>query len=151
MSAHVRQQIREAFVTLVTGLPTTGPRVYPGRVRPLGSGHEPCLLVYATEESAERETIGQNPLLARAVLVAVEGRVSVSSARDAEDHLDTVAVEIETRVASSSPRLGGLAHDVVLVSTRIVAAATGERHEGEIRLLYRVTYATRAAVPTAAA
>ncbi|MFL9823438.1 hypothetical protein [Rhodoplanes sp. SY1] len=150
MSDHVRRQIREAFVALVTGLPTTGPRVHSGRVRPLGSGHEPCLLVYATDESAERATIGRNPLLARTLLVAVEGRVSVASAQAAEDLLDTIAAEIEARVAGSSPRLGGLASDLVLAATRILVTAEGHRHDGEIRLLFRVSYRTRAEAPTVA-
>lgn len=151
MPNHVRRQIRDAVEALVTGLPSTGSRVYSGRARPLGKDHGDCLLVYTTDESSDRETIGQNPLLSRIVNVAIEGRVSRSSSEAAEDALDQIAAEVEPVMAGAAPRLGGLAREMLLIATRLLVAASGERHEGEIRLLYRVTYATRAATPTVAA
>ncbi len=151
MPTHVRQQIRDAIRLLVLGLPSTADRVYRGRARPLGKDHGASLLVYTREESSDRETVGQNPLLMRAVLVAVEGRVSDSASDAVEDALDQIAAEVESVMATAAPRLDGLASDMVLVSTRIIVQAAGEKHEGEIRLLYRVSYRTRAATPTAPA
>ena len=46
MANHVRQQIREEIGTTLTGLTTTGSRVYQSRVYPLESGGTPALLIY---------------------------------------------------------------------------------------------------------
>lgn len=148
MPTHVRQQIREAIRSAVLGLPSTASRVYRGRARPLGKDHGACLLIYASEESSDREMVGQNPLLARSVLVAIEGRVSGSASDAVEDALDQIAAEVEPAMAAAAPRLGGLASDMMLVGTRVIVQGAGEKHEGEIRLLYRVSYRTRAATPT---
>jgi hypothetical protein len=47
--AHVRQQVREALAIQLTGLTTTGAKVFQSRVYPLESSDLPCLLI-ATEE-----------------------------------------------------------------------------------------------------
>ena len=44
MANHVRQQIREKFGTTLTGLTTTGSRVYESRVYPLET--VPALVIY---------------------------------------------------------------------------------------------------------
>lgn len=148
---HVRTQIRDAIVAEVTGLPSTADRVYRGRARPLGKDHGACLLIYASEESSDRETAGQNPLLMRSVLVAIDGRVTGAASDAVEDALDQIAAEVEPVMAPAAPRLGGLARDILLVGTRLIIEAEGERHIGSIRMLYRVAYANRAATPTVAA
>lgn len=151
MSTHVRQQIREAIENLVTGLLTTGDCVYQGRDRPVGSGHAPCLLIYSGDELADRQTIGQDPILTRSLNVVIEGRVSAVASADIENVVDQIAVEVEPVMAGAAPRLGGLASDMVLVATRRRIREAGNKHEGEIRLVYRVFYRTRAKTPTAVA
>lgn len=65
---HARTEIRDALVTRLTGLPTTGPRVYPGRTRSLAEGHEPTLLIYATSEQSARAIEGNPSKQNRATL-----------------------------------------------------------------------------------
>lgn len=148
MPAHVRTQIRDAVITLLTGLPTTADRVHPGRARPTGSATGDCLLVYSGDEGSERATIGQNPVLDRGLDLIVEGRVSKATALEADDALNQIAAEVEPVMAGAAPRLGGLARDMTLIGMRPRISAIGESHVGNIRIIYRIAYMTRAATPT---
>ena len=56
--SHVRQQIRERVATTLTGLTTTGSRVYQSRVYPLGPNNLPGLLVFTSSESSEVDVMG---------------------------------------------------------------------------------------------
>ena len=56
MADHVRKQIRDRLVTLLTGLATTGSRVYKSRVYNLAPTYElPCLLIYTLEEDVTKK------------------------------------------------------------------------------------------------
>lgn len=133
---HTRKLIRDAAATLVTGLPTTGNRVFVGRTRPLGASHPPSLLIYTTEETSDRPMEGNPASLGRALVLAIEGRVSTATPPD--DLLDLVAFEVEGVMRDT--RFGGLVFDTLLVRTTVNVAADGERHTGSIRLEYVVRY-----------
>jgi len=51
--AHLRKQIRDNVVTVLTGLSTTGSRVYASRVYPMAAANLPGLCVYTKSESVE--------------------------------------------------------------------------------------------------
>ena len=51
MANHVRQQVREAVSTLLTGLTTTESRVYQSRITPLQANELPALLVATNGET----------------------------------------------------------------------------------------------------
>jgi len=53
MANHIRQQIREKFGTLLTGLTTTGSNVYQSRVYPLENANLPALIIYTKSEESE--------------------------------------------------------------------------------------------------
>jgi hypothetical protein len=57
MPTHARQQIREAAATVVSGLTTTGTRVYQSRMRPVADAGTPCLLVMTSDESIDPATV----------------------------------------------------------------------------------------------
>lgn len=149
--SHVRQQIREKVVQVLTGLTTTGSRVYVGRTRPLEAGHEPTLLIYTTpaqaggQESAQTINMDYPRTLRRQMTLAIEGRVQENEPCD--DLLDDIAAEVET--AMSDPRLGKLVKDCIYQSTVSQVDASGTRHEGAIRITYLVTYFTKEAAPAA--
>ena len=48
MANHIRQQIREKFGTLLTGLTTTGSNVYQSRVYPLENANLPALIIVSS-------------------------------------------------------------------------------------------------------
>ena len=63
--AHVRTSIRSAIVSRLTGLTTSGARVYPSRIHPLADANLPCLRVYLDEEEIDSESIGADAWLDR--------------------------------------------------------------------------------------
>lgn len=154
MPDHVRQQIRDYVVAGLDGLTTTGARVFAGRTRPLGEGHQPTLLVYLRSETAERTVMGRPGKITRRATLHLEGRVSTAAVPD--DLLDTIAAEIEAGVAAlidygSATFFGGLVSNVQFTSTEIIAEGDGKNHIGGVRLEYLVTYRTVEGAATAVA
>lgn len=152
--AHARQQIRDHVAAGLAGLPTTGDRVLVGRTRPLPAGHAPTLLIYMRSETAERAVRGAPPKLERACTLYIDGRVSMAGVPD--DVLDDIAAEVEAGVAAmiehpSALFFGGLAQNVQLRSTELIAEADGDKHIGGVRLEYLVTYRTVEGAATAVA
>jgi hypothetical protein len=134
---HLRQQIRAAAVSALTGLASTGARVYAGRSRPLAKNHEPTLLVYTQQELSARSFNGNPPVLERVMSLVIEGRVS--TAGEPDDALDQIAKDIEAAMWTHR-RFGGIAIDTRLADTIIATEAEGERQSGSIRLTYEVRY-----------
>ena len=91
--AHARQQIRDQLITTLTGLSTTGSRVYNSRVY----NHDalPCLTVYTLSEELGEESANKQ---FRLLSVMVEARAK--AAADLEDTLDTIGVEVEDAIFS---------------------------------------------------
>lgn len=110
MANHVRQQIREAVATLVTGLSSTGSNVFQTRTRPLADAQLPALLINTNEEQIENTiTIGLPNRQQRTLTVSIEA--VVKSASGGDDALDTVIKEVEAALGASSATytLSGLA------------------------------------------
>ena len=55
--AHLRKQIRDNVVTALTGLSTTGSRIYASGVDPIAAANLPGLCVYAESEEVATITI----------------------------------------------------------------------------------------------
>ena len=138
--AHGRKQIRDALVAAVTGLATTGSRVFPSRVHPLPKDLEPSLLVYAMRETSAGDTMGRPITLERTVTIAVEAVVKESTTAD--DTLDQVAAEVEAAVGGD-PHLGGIVLDTVLTETDIAFSGEGEMPVGRMRLEFETVYRTK--------
>jgi hypothetical protein len=99
MANHIRRQLREAVASAVTGLTTTGARVYQSRVYPLQTGTDlPGLRVYTTEEQAAPDSIHAPALIDRTVEIRIEGVAKATA--DLDDTLDLIAKEVETALAS---------------------------------------------------
>lgn len=146
--SHARTQIRNAAVTALTGLTTTGARVYKGRVRPLGAAHDPALLVYARVTRSETDSRPPRKFM-HTLQLFVEGRVSkagAAAAADLEDALDQVELEVTAAIAASG-NLSGLVQDIMPVASTLTTEAPGERHEGEVRIEFEVLYRTAEAAP----
>lgn len=97
MAEHVRRQLREAVATAVTGLATTGARVFQSRVYPVQSAEMPGLLVYTTGEEVTDQSVGL--IIGRTVQVVIEGCAKASA--DLDDTLDQIAKEVEIALASA--------------------------------------------------
>lgn len=145
--AHVRKQIRDNVVTAVTGLTTTGSRVYRSRVYPVDTVNLPGLLIYTTAEASEIDSLASPRGLERSLDLAVEGVAQATANLD--NTLDQIAAEVETALAADTTR-GGLAKDTYLASTEIQLSDEGDKPVGAVRMIFRVVYRTRETAPETA-
>ena len=119
--AHARKTIRDRIVTDLTGLATTGSRVYRSRVYPLAEAKLPGLAVYTLSEQIDYATIGASRLQQRVLSVVVE--IYVKGTSNYDDQLDQISLEIEDALYADLT-LNGHAKDLQI--TRFEADFTGE-------------------------
>ncbi len=151
MANHIKTQIRDAFVTLVTGLPTTGARVFKDREHPLAEADMPGMRVYTTDERMNdsldnQSTDAATPYLQkREISLVCEVLAKANSALD--DTLAQAQKEIEAAIATN-PTLGGLAklHCRLQQATTAVGYNT-EVAAGQSMLTFRVTAYTMSNAP----
>lgn len=139
MPTHVRKQIRDAVAGLLASPATSIPasRILIGQTRPLGGDYPPTILIYTSDETSGRQYDGNPASLGRTLLLHIDGRLCAVEPPD--DELDALALEIEG-VMLVDHTLGGLCFDSFLGRTVSAVRASGEKHEGSIRLEYRVRY-----------
>lgn len=138
--AHARRQIREAVATALTGLTTTGSRVFQSRMREQES--LPCLLVVTDTENVDASvgTIQQRDLD-----ILVTGLAQGAS--NVDDTLDAIAEEVETAMQAAGT-LGGLVSVAPgLTGIRTQFDDSLQQPVGEIELAFRCTYFTHAGAP----
>lgn len=133
-ATHVRTQLRSAVATLVTGLATTGPRVFQTRMPPQRLIDLPCLLVYAGDETVER---GGGTLQDRALEIIVRGVAVANTGLDAT--LDQIALEVETALAADGR--------LTLKSIETDLDEALEKPAGVIAMTYTTPYFTHAGNP----
>jgi len=145
--SHVRQQLRERAATTLTGLSTTGSKVYQSRVFPLGAANLPGLLIYTKSEDSEIVTMSGARTLLRNLSLVIEGYVKAVSNYD--DTVDTIAKEVETAMGNDVT-LNGLAKNSYLESTEIEYDGEGEKPVAVVSLTYTVEYMTKENAPQTA-
>lgn len=148
MADHLRRQIVRALALQLTGLPTTGARVFVSRRHPLAAEHLPGLCVYAVLEVSEIDSMGGSRGLARTLDLVVEGVAQDNDGLDAG--LDQIAAEVETALAAG-PTLGGLCYETTLTATRIALQpdqGKGEAKTGSIVMTFSARYRTMKSDPT---
>ena len=132
--SHVRTQIRESIAALVTGLASTGPRVFQSRMRPQGEANLPCLLVTTNDEEVDATVDG---VLNRNLTLAIRGIAMVGTGLD--DTLDQIALEVETAMASQ--------WRATFERLEIDFDDELEKPVGSVTLNYRIQYFTAADNP----
>lgn len=147
--SHARTQIRTSAANTVTGLATTGSKVFKSRMRPVDDDELPCLLVYCDDEpNIARQTVGKTPRLSRELLLVVKGLAKNSAALD--DELDAMCKEVEVAIAANLT-LGGLVRDGVwLTSINTTMNEEMEKPCGEIVMTFSATYSTNSNAPEVA-
>lgn len=106
MANHLRQQIRDAATTLLTGLTTTSTRVYKSRVDPLYDSVLPALLVdtLGPDEIEPISMTGAGRLMAWRIALQVKAVVKAVSGY--QDTLDTIAKEVQAAIAGDNTLSG---------------------------------------------
>jgi hypothetical protein len=137
--AHVRKQIRDNIVTTLTGLATTGSRVYKTRVYPLAQSKLPGLAIYTETEDIEIRTINPPRTQMRNLTVTVDAFVKGVSNFD--DDLDTICQEVEEALAADITR-GGLAKDTRITGFEAEFSGDGDQPVANGRISVTVDYVT---------
>lgn len=146
MVDHARRAVRDAAVTDLTGLATTGANVFASRLSPLEESETPGWYVMLRDEDAsESGTIGT---FERQGQLVIEGWAIGSDGL--EDLLDTMAAEAEAALYAADGTMMALLHNFGAPRTQQDMPATGTAGQatGKIRLLIPVTYRTAIADPT---
>lgn len=138
---HARQQIRDAVVTAITGLTTTGSNVFAGRVYPLTNGELPGACVYTLNESSELVT---KTTLLRQVQVNVEAYVKADE--NFEDTVDQIAAEVEAAIESNTA-LQALVKDIHPTEFEKDILREGEKPVGIGVMTFMTTYTTNPTDP----
>jgi hypothetical protein len=138
MANHLRRQIREAVAGAVTGLTTTGARVYQGRVYPLEDAQLPGLTVSSLAEVSRRSSLPAPGIMERTLRLEV--RAFAKALTSIEDTLDLISKEVETALAMPCAALAGMAKAITLISTDIELQGISEKPVGQAALTYEIVY-----------
>lgn len=121
--SHVRTQIRDAIATRLTGLATTGARVYRSRAFSLAENELPSLSVYLKREEIREVTFGTTPTLHRRMELVIEAHAASND--DLDTTLDTICAEVETAMEPILT-VGGVSVPAALSTTEIEFLSDGE-------------------------
>lgn len=148
MADHVATQIRDAAVTALTGLTTTGARVFADREYPLQTSNLPGLCIYTRNETEEPITFkGATRRLQRTLELLVVAYAKTIG--DLDKTLDTIRKEVETALAADPP-LGGLAKELWPQACEKDVDAEGDKPVGVATMVFHVEYHTAQNAPDTA-
>jgi len=143
MMAHVRKQIRDKFVTILTaGVPLVSKRVYATRVYSLTQAKLPAITISSGAESSGLMTIGAT-MGTKSLNRTLEITVSIYENANAslDSLIDAIAVQIEEAIGADFT-LSGIAKQSVLTSTNIEFSGETEQPVGIATLTFSVQYIT---------
>ena len=137
---HVRKQIRDLAETAVTGLSTTGSRVYSDRAYSIPQTKLPALRVFFSSETGEHQTggMGSDPTMHRRAILNVAG---YADGANLDDTLDQIALEVETAIDGAGDFGGRSVGNSIYVGTDLVLEE-GDSRTGLIILQWNVQYRT---------
>lgn len=141
---HIRQQVREAMVSVITGQTSAGSRVYSNRVLPTAEAQLPFVSVSVVQDAAVRETIG--PLGTTQRTLEIEAKVYAKATKDVDDVLDGIASSIEAAVYADDS-FGGICRYCQIEETTIDFASEAETTIGELTMTFEAQTRVRPADP----
>lgn len=144
MADHVRKQIRAAAATALTGLSTTGARVYASRVHPLQDADLPALRLSNPSEDIAISSMGANRIVERTLRLVVEACVKAASGY--EDTVDQIVKEVEVALAADQT-LGGLCKYIQLGSIETELSGDAELPIAVATMTFAVPYYTALNAP----
>lgn len=144
MVDHVRKSIRDAAVTDLTGLATTGANVFTSRLSSLDEGEMPGWYVMLRDESGDDDAVGT---YSRTGDLVLEGWAAGGDGL--EDKLDTMAAEAEAALYAADSELRGKLMNFGPPRTQLdLPTDEAARRIGKVRILIPVTYRTAITDPT---
>jgi len=141
--SHTHTLIRTALATALTGLTTTGARVYANRLYPLDTAELPGLRIYLDADSLTPETIHAPITYGHELTLSVEACARAGSGLD--DTLDQIALEVETALAAGLTVSGKTLEPVLTASQ--YDDEPGSPPVGVKRLTFSIAYFTAGNAP----
>lgn len=136
--SHVRTQIRAAIIARLTGLATTGANVFGQRTRP-NTDALPYLKVWIGNDNGELLTVGDDRAEQRDAEIVIEAYAKDGA--DIEDALDQIALEVQTRIATTTDiSFGGLVKNFGAPRIEPDVDDGLEKLAGLNRITYPITY-----------
>lgn len=150
MADHLRTQIRDAVVTAVTGLATTGANVFAARpgTRPVQTSELPALLVYSNDTDSEPSS-GQRGSRRFEHVAELLVLGLAAGTGDVDRTLDTIEKEVRAAL-EGNPTLSGKCKDLWLERAEKEHDEEAEQPTWLVRMTWRCEYHTREGVPDAA-
>jgi len=136
MASEIRKQIRDAATTALTGLTTTGSKVYPSRVYEMQAADLPGLRIFTNNQTVEQVDVAVNPTEENRLELLIEGCAKSGSGMD--DTLDAIVKEVRIALAGAQT-LGG-AKRVSLKTVEVEMEGEAEAPRGVVRLTFEVLY-----------
>ena len=129
--------IKQAALTTLTGLSTTGSNIYASRVHNLETIKLPALLLYTVNE--ESEPIVMNPArsVEKTLTLHLEGYVKQNTNYD--DKVDDISKEVEEALFTNR-LLNGLVLDSFLTNTEIEYESEGDNPLARVVMDFEVVY-----------
>lgn len=148
MPDHLRKQIRDAAKTALTGLATSGIRVFKSRTHELQDGDLPGLRIYTNDEDVEKlygdgNNDGDEE---RALELVVECCSKKSTGFD--DEIDAMVKEVEVAIAANQGMAG--AKWVQLRRIEVDMEGEAEKEIGVARMTFEAVYYTALGAPDVA-
>jgi len=142
MAKHVRQQIREAAKVALTGLPTTGARVYSSDPYPRVADDGPYLVLAAPEDVNDDDLSDIGRIGGRRLTLIVVGQAEAIAI---EDVLDAIGLEVEAVLEGCT--FGGLVKTTSFARVTKDFEDGAKKRVGEIRLEFVATYRVARGAP----
>jgi hypothetical protein len=146
---HVRRQVRDLAVTTITGLTTTGGRIFSTRLFPLGQTDLPCWVVSTGDETVETVTMAMGGVAEQERSMALEFDGYARGVATVENTLEAMAAELETAMLPSI--FSALVKSIYLESMEPQLSAEDlDNAFGIMSVVYRVIYHTTQGAPETA-
>ena len=134
---HIRQQIRQAIVSTLTGLTITGTNVFTSRVYALPQVALPALCIYTKDEATEYVSMTIPRTLQRNLNLSVE--IFVAASQNSDNTIDQICSEIEQAIAEDVT-ISGKAKDTMITSVDIDFDGDGEVPVARATVNVNITY-----------
>lgn len=137
--SHVRTQIRNRVLSTLTGLTTTGSRVYASRVHPMSPDIMPGICLYCGTEKA---IDGSLKTTTKAVDLIIDAYVSGSAY---DDIADTIQAEVDAALYADFANhryFNGLVENLSYSMAESKYFGEAKVKHGVLRMIYQATYTT---------
>lgn len=134
MADHVRQQVVDSIATVLTGLATTGSRVFKSRLYQLQESELPCLVVTCDGQKVENVTDHFPAMQRREIQIRIESHDKKTA--NLEQTLNTICKEVEIALANSD------IENINLVGSKMYLEVGGDQPIGIDTIIYKVLVET---------